>query len=104
MNVVNLKGRKPQQIKDGEIYIGRAMYMGGWKLPKSKWANPYTLREFSREEVLEKYKKYILNTPELYNSLTELEGFTLACWCHPEPCHGDILIELLETLNHSSAL
>jgi hypothetical protein len=28
-------------------------------------------------------------------SLDELEGKTLGCFCKPEPCHGDVLLELL---------
>ena len=29
------------------------------------------------------------------NSLDELEGKTLGCFCKPEKCHGDVLLELL---------
>jgi len=25
------------------------------------------------------------------DSLIELKGKTLGCWCHPKQCHGDIL-------------
>lgn len=97
MNVVNLKGRNPKKINDDEIYIGRAINMGGWNLSKSKWANPFTIKKYkTREIVLEKYKNYILNTPDLYKSLDELKEFNLACWCYPEPCHGNVLIELLK--------
>ena len=35
------------------------------------------------------------NDPLLKQSLLELDGKTLGCWCHPDPCHGDILIELI---------
>ncbi len=31
----------------------------------------------------------------LMNDLDELKGKTLGCWCCPERCHGDILIDLL---------
>lgn len=33
---------------------------------------------------------------ELMNSLHELGGKTLGCWCRPEDCHGDILLKLLK--------
>ena len=26
------------------------------------------------------------------DSLLELKGKTLGCWCKPEDCHGDILV------------
>lgn len=78
-----------------DVYIGRG----------SKWGNPYTtIRDKetlaseiveTSEEAISKYKEYILNTPELMDSLDELEGKTLGCFCKPKPCHGDVLLELL---------
>ena len=72
----------------------------------SKWGNPYTHikdrytnAKFvvgSRKEAIEKYKEYILNTPELLNSLDELKDKRLGCYCKPKSCHGDVLIELLK--------
>lgn len=32
------------------------------------------------------------------NSLHELNGKVLGCWCAPGPCHGDVLVELFETM------
>jgi len=49
----------------------------------------------SREEVIAKYKDWIVSQTDLINNLSELEGKTLGCWCHPLKCHGDVLIELL---------
>ena len=78
-----------------DVYIGRP----------SKWGNPYThlkdketLAEFvvsTREEAIAKYREYILGKPELLNDLHELEGKILGCWCKPDSCHGDVLLELL---------
>jgi hypothetical protein len=76
-----------------DVYIGRP----------SKWGNPYshkegTLAEFkvnSRKEAVEKYEEYILNNKELLDSIQELKGLTLGCWCKPKKCHGDILVKLL---------
>lgn len=34
----------------------------------------------------------------LMKSLPELKGKTLGCWCKPYPCHGDVLVELLNEL------
>lgn len=87
--VVNLKN------DPYDVYIGRG----------SKWGCPYTIIKDrptlaaeivgSKEEALAKYKEHILNSPELLDSLDELEGKTLGCFCKPEKCHGDVLIELL---------
>lgn len=79
------------------VYIGRNMsfYVPG--ATGSKWANPFSVKRYGREECLRLYRDYILSRPELLNSLEELRGKTLGCWCHPEKCHGDVLIELLNT-------
>jgi hypothetical protein len=78
-----------------DVYIGRP----------SKWGNPYTHLELeateatfkvaSRQEAIDKYREYLLNNPELLESLSELEGKTLGCWCKPKSCHGDVIVELL---------
>lgn len=93
--VVRLKRSGGEVIQGCDVYIGRQLYMGGWRLPKSKWHNPYSLKtDGTREEVLRKYREYILASP-LMNDLEELRGKVLGCWCHPEACHGDVLVELL---------
>ena len=89
MKVVNVKH------DDYEVYIGNAM---GWSygLKRSKWYNPYKIgRDGNREEVIYKYRQYLLNSPDLMKDLPELKGRVLGCWCKPEACHGDVLIELL---------
>lgn len=73
-----------------DVYIGRP----------SKWGNPFTIgRDGNRAEVIEKYRKYILNNPALISSLGELKGKRIACFCSPNPCHGDILVELIKKLD-----
>lgn len=65
-----------------DVYIGRG----------SKWGNPFRIGpDGSRDDVIHKYEAYLKNTPELFSSLHELKGKVLGCWCHPRPCHGDIL-------------
>ena len=69
------------------FYIGR----------KSKWGNPFEIgKDGTRKEVIEKYRKYVLSNKKLMNSLHELEGKILGCWCKPLACHGDVLVELIE--------
>ena len=90
------------------IYIARrgVVFINGVRYPPkdSIWANPFKITpSATREEVISKYKKYILarlDDPSdnviTRNALEELRGKTLGCWCKPESCHGDVLIELLE--------
>ena len=79
-----------------DVYIGRENRWNGLK--RSIWHNPF--REGvhgTREEVIEKYECYLLEKrPDLVERLPELRGKTLACWCAPQPCHGDVLLRLAE--------
>jgi len=79
--VVNLK-HEPY-----DVYIGRG----------SKWGNPFRIGiDGTREEVIEKYRNYVLTRPDLLAALDELEGKRLGCYCKPLPCHGDVLVELIK--------
>lgn len=73
--------------EDYDIYIGRP----------SKWGNPFKIGEDgARQEVIRKYREYILSNDELLKDLYELKGKTLGCWCKPSACHGDVLVDLIE--------
>ena len=73
-----------------DVYIGRP----------SKWGNPYSIgKDGDRELVLVKYRAYLENHPELIKQAREeLNGKVLGCWCKPNACHGDILIECITKL------
>ena len=61
----------------------------------TKWGNPFVVgRDGTRSECLSKYREWFLTQPQLVESLKELDGKILGCWCSPLPCHGDILIEI----------
>jgi len=89
------------------IYIGRKgiVFIDGKRYPKedSIWCNPYKIDENNdRNTVINEYKQYIKNkikNDNLFNELKKLKGKTLGCWCKPEKCHGDILIEIINDLN-----
>jgi hypothetical protein len=75
-----------------------SVYVGRWTWPlriSSKWRNPFTVgRGGTREEVVAKYRAYLLSQPGLMAALPELRGKDLVCWCAPLPCHADVLLEL----------
>jgi hypothetical protein len=84
------------QKKDFDVYIGRG------PCPKTgtigKWGNPFKIGpDGTRMEVIRKYKEWIVKQPELMAALPELRGFRLGCWCVPKACHGQVLVELLES-------
>lgn len=67
------------------VYIGRP----------SRFGNPFVIgRDGTREEVIAKYRAWIMTQPDLLAALPELRGQDLLCWCAPKPCHGDVLLEL----------
>ena len=88
------------------IYIGRAgvVFIDKKRFPPtaSRFANPFKIgADGTRDEVLEKYRAYItqrLNqSQELRDELIGMKDKNLGCWCHPEPCHGNVLMELIDT-------
>lgn len=69
-----------------DVYIGRP----------SKWGNPFAIgKDGDREEVILKYHNWVLTQDHLLKALVELKDKKLGCWCKPNSCHGDILVQLL---------
>jgi transcriptional regulator with XRE-family HTH domain len=89
--VVNVSSGEPY-----DVYIGRANPRKGLK--QSIWRNPFKEgRDGTREEVIERFERHLLKErPDLLERLPELKGKVLACWCAPEPCHGDVLLRLAQ--------
>ena len=82
------------------VYIGRANGRRGFA--KSFWSNPFHLGyDGTRVEVIEKYRAYLMDQPNLLARLPELRGKVLGCFCAPLACHGDCLVELVEALEVS---
>jgi Domain of unknown function (DUF4326) len=76
-----------------DIYIGRTY----GKLKDTGWGNPFVVGvDGDRARVIYMYKEFILGQPELLSRLHELKGKTLACWCSPLACHGDLLAILAD--------
>ena len=84
-----------------DVYIGRP----------SIWGNPYThlanahLAEFkvaTREEAISKYRIWLTDKvhsdPIFREELLKLDGKTLGCWCKPQSCHGDVIVEIINMI------
>jgi hypothetical protein len=70
-----------------DVYVGRP----------SKWGNPFAIgRDGTREEVVAKYKDWLMTQPALLAALHQLKGKKLGCWCAPRACHGDVLAGLAD--------
>ncbi len=85
------------QVDEYDVYIGRAVVEYG--IERSKWENPFVMAEDSdaeRNRVVNAYREWVIAQPGLMQSLEELRGKRLGCWCAPKACHGDVLIQLLD--------
>ena len=60
------------------------------------WGNPYAIGKLTRSEVIKKYREWILTQPDKLNRLRELVGKRLGCSCAPMPCHGCVLLDLIQ--------
>lgn len=80
-------------VADFDVYIGRP----------SKWGNPFEIgKDGTRAQVIQKYEDYLTSNAELVAQLHELKGKRLGCWCKPKPCHGDILVKLINEQTRNS--
>ena len=86
-------------------YIGRRgiVFIDKKRFPEkdSIWHNPFKIdADTTRDDAMKKYETYIKNRlktePKLVIQLLKLKGKTLGCWCHPQKCHGDILIKMIK--------
>ena len=95
--MVNLKAHRDDPGFADVVYVGRAMHRGGWHLPASPLASPFRPGpDGSREDVVAKYREYLLRRADLLALPPELRGRRLGCWCAPEPCHAAIIAELAD--------
>ena len=63
---------------------------------RTKWGNPFRIGPAcSREQAVARYRvdlwSRIRAGKVALEELAELESCWLACWCDPEPCHGNVL-------------
>ena len=79
--------KKDPNVPADAVYVGRP----------SKWGNPYTVKKWGRGRALDMFRAYKLRGFQGldYEEIRqELKGKDLVCWCAPEPCHADLLLEI----------
>lgn len=94
IRLVNLRREKC------DIRIGR----------RSVWGNPFKIgADGTREEVIGRFRRAVENQrkwqtlvgglifeiAEWKISHPKAKEIRLGCWCHPAPCHGEVLIEAI---------
>lgn len=79
--------RKTSGVPDGAVYVGRP----------SKWGNIFRIGpNGTRAGVIQLYRNWLWhshNEAFRQKAKRELRGKDLVCWCAPEPCHADALLE-----------
>jgi hypothetical protein len=106
MEITNVKeyGSTVHQLPSGTHYIGR--YIPGrypsspfWNRHKVGHSCPECKTTHTRSEAIAKFRDDFLSNEGLQRLAVEkLSGaVALACWCAPEPCHGSVLVEYLES-------
>lgn len=96
--VVNLR-------KEGyDIYIGRPRHGNPWG-----FGNPFVVGiDGQRGKCVDLFREWLLTGENfgcfgatedrrqwILNNLEELRGKKLGCFCSPNKCHGDVLVEIL---------
>lgn len=72
-----------------DVFIGRP----------SRWGNPFRIgRDGNRAQVINKYRAWLRRPARKFlrqRAVELLKGKKLGCFCKPEECHGDVLVELI---------
>jgi len=76
-----------------DICIGRPSKFG------NQFSHKYgTMAQYivdTREEAIQRFEEWFLAQPELVKAAKkELKNKILGCFCHPLPCHGDVLLKI----------
>ena len=83
-----------KSIPEGAVYVGRPSF----------WGNPFKIGDayyqkdkMTRTDAIEAYIEWLQTSDEGAKRLArirDLRGKNLVCWCAPQACHADILLEL----------
>lgn len=87
--------------RPGHLYIGKDMSLFVKGAFASRWRNPFRVGDDDNcdtiGDVLRQYEDYVRGNSELASKLSDLIGLKeIGCWCAPGPCHGDVLVKLLQ--------
>lgn len=76
--------KRDRGVPADAVYVGRP----------TKWGNPFVIGQHGdRDEVIRLYRERLAGSPAMLRAVRELAGRDLVCWCSPEACHADVLVE-----------
>jgi len=83
-----------------DVYVGRK----NADIPEEqdggdgRWGNQFLVGRYSRAQAIEKFCQWLLTDPAGQRTFAaaraQLRGKTLGCWCAPNACHGDVLLQI----------
>jgi hypothetical protein len=84
--MVRVLNRRRGERTPGAVYVGRP----------TRWGNPFVVgSRYTQQQAVDAYRAWVVTQPELLAAAkAELAGHDLICWCHPLPCHADVLVEI----------
>lgn len=63
----------------------------------------YTVQVSNRDDSLRYFEQDTRRNPKMMAQITALpEDAVLGCWCHPKPCHGDVIVKLWKEIHEKS--
>lgn len=85
--------------RNGRVFIDKKIF----HYKGSEFMNPYKIGvDGDRDTVINKYRQYIIERIKedegFRQRAMKLKGKTLGCWCKPEACHGDSLLDIVNRL------
>lgn len=88
--------KRTDEIPEGAMYCGRPSVLG----------NPFVIgKDGDRSDVIAMFWIWIYlvaGEPEIRDAMKKAQAATaLVCWCAPEPCHCDVIAEILSSLPRS---
>jgi hypothetical protein len=82
--VARVWSKRDRGVPADAVYVGRP----------TKWGNPFVIGQHGdRDEVIRLYRERLAGSPAMLRAVRELAGRDLVCWCSPEACHADVLVE-----------
>jgi hypothetical protein len=86
------------RVANKRHYHGAGIYIGR----PGPWGNPFIIgKDGTRDEVIAKFEYALAIGANdqfkwMRDNAHKLKGQILVCWCHPQPCHGDVLAKLAD--------
>lgn len=87
--------------RNGRVFIGTKENKKIFHYPKSRWCNPFTVKDYGLEDCMAKFEEYLkemLKDEKVRKEFQkDFEGVTeVGCFCDPtSKCHGDVILKYL---------